>query len=164
MNVGRFQAGVYQAGFVEKIEGGENGTEHTAGFVGRQRALRKELAEILVRKFGNDVETRRAADNATSGMKNFQNAGMRQYGDGTPASETIVGSGGIFGDEFDGGVGSGVARTSGSDGSQEDGGIGRDAEKFAEGEAAVRELSEKMLRCVWHRAPPVRARSSVRRE
>jgi hypothetical protein len=31
--------------------------------------------------------------------------------------------------------------------SEEDGGILRDAEKFAEREAAVRELAEKMLRC-----------------
>ena len=72
---------------------------------------------------------------------------MRKSGGGAPASELSVGGGGIFGDEFDGGVGSGVARTIGATVGEKDRGIRRDAEKFAEREAAVRELADEMLRC-----------------
>ena len=53
----------------------------------------------------------------------------------------------FFGDEFDGGVGSGIARMVRAAVGEEDRGIGRDAEKFAERKAAVCELAEKMLSC-----------------
>src|SRR5205085_5342903 len=87
---------------------------------------------------------------------------MRKSSGGAPALELQIGSGGVFGDEFDGGVGRGIAGLSGFYSREEHGGILRDAEKFAEREAAVRELAQKMLCCSRHRVPSVRAPGSER--
>jgi len=74
-------------------------------------------------------------------MKNAQKSRMRESGSGAPAFELKVGIGRTFGDELDRGVGRGIAGPRGFDGSQEYGRVRRDAEKFAEREAAVRELA-----------------------
>ena len=157
VNVGRFYAGMDETFFVKIIERGENWSEHAAGFIGTKRAVREKLAEVFVGAFSDDVQARRAVDDAAAVVQNFEQAGMRECGGAAPAFQLDVGIGGIFWDEFDGGVrsGLGVARF---ERGEENRGVGRDAEKFAERETAVRELTEKMLSCVWHEAPPIRAR------
>ena len=74
-------------------------------------------------------------------MKNAQKSRMLESSSGAPAFELNVGVGSIFGDELDRGVGCGIAGPRGFDGSQEYGRVRRNAEKFAEREAAVRELA-----------------------
>ena len=66
---------------------------------------------------------------------------MRERGGRLPSIELHVGMGGIFRDEFDGGVARGVAGALWFDGSEKYGGVRGDAEKFAEWEAAVRKLA-----------------------
>ena len=157
VNVGRFYAGMDETFFVKIIERGENRGEHAASFIGTKRALREKLAEVLVGAFSDDVQARRAINDAAAVVQNFEQAGMRECSGAAPAFQLDVGIGGIFRDEFDGGVrsGLGVARF---ERGEENRGVGRDAEKFAERETAVRELTKKTLSCVWHEAPPVRAR------
>jgi hypothetical protein len=140
VNVGRLESGVDHAIFMKEIERGKNCSEHAAGFVGRERAAGKKLAKIFVGEFGDDVEARRAVNDAAAEMKNAEQAGMRESRGGTPVVELKIGGCGIRGDEFDGGVEVRIAWSRRGGGGEEHGGIGRDAEKFAERETAVRDL------------------------
>lgn len=74
-------------------------------------------------------------------MKNAQKSRMRESSSGAPAFELKVGVRWILGDELDRGVACGIAGTRGFDGSQKYGRVRRDAEKFAEHEAAIGELA-----------------------
>ena len=150
VNVGRLQSTVDETVFMKKIERGKNRGEHAAGFVRRERAARKKLAEIFVGELGDDVEAGSAVQRAAAEMENAKKSGVRKSCGGAPVFELQVGGGGIFGNEFEGNVGSGIAGVSGLVRAEEDGGIFGDAEKFAERETAVRELTQKMLRCCWH--------------
>jgi len=164
VNVAGLEAGVYQTSLVKKIERFENWREHAVGFVGRKLAFGKQLAEIFVGEFGDDVETRRAVNDAAAVMQDAEKSGMRKTSRSVPALELHIGVGGIVGDEFDGGVGSRIAGAIGRNRGEEHGGVGGDAEKFAEPKAAVRKLSEKMLRCVWHKSTAGPLTGGERRE
>ena len=78
---------------------------------------------------------------------------MRERSSGAPARQLKFGSGGVFGDEFDGGVRSGIAGMFGASVGEKYSGVLRDAEKSAEREAAVRQLAQKMLSRCCHEAP-----------
>ena len=149
---------------MKKIERGKNGRKHAAGFVRRKRTARKKLAEILVGEFGDHVEARRAVNDATTPIKNAEKTGMRERRGSAPVFELRFRGCGIFGDEFDGRVEIGVAWTSRRRGSEEHGGVGRNAEKFAKRETAVGDLIDQVLCSSWHHAPPYRARGCGRRE
>jgi hypothetical protein len=97
-------------------------------------------------------------------MQDTEKSGMRKSSRRAPAVELHFGVGGIFGDEFDGGVGIRIAGAIGRNRGEEHGGVGGDAEKFAEPKAAVRKLAEKMLRCVWHKGTAGPLAGGERRE
>ena len=99
------------------------------------------MAEIFVGEFGDDVQARCAVNRAAAKMKNAQKSRMRESGSGAPTVELNVGVGRIFRDELDRGVGCGIAGPRGFAGSEKYGGVRRDAEKFAEREAAVCKLA-----------------------
>jgi len=60
---------------VKIIERGENRGEHAASFIGTKRALWEKLAEVLVGAFSDDVQARRAINDAAAVVQNFEQAG-----------------------------------------------------------------------------------------
>jgi hypothetical protein len=147
VNIGGLDAGVDETVFVEKIERGEDGGQHATGFVRREGATRQKLAEIFVGTFGDDVEAGRAVNSAAAKMVDAKKSRMRKSSGGAPMIELKIAGGRIFGDEFYGCVGGRIAGARRFVGGEENRGVLRDAEKFAEREAAVRELAQKMLCC-----------------
>ena len=109
--------------FMKKIERGKNRGEHAAGFVRRERAARKKLAEIFVGELGDDVEAGSAVQRAAAEMENAKKSGVRKSCGGAPVFELQVGGGGIFGNEFERDVGRGIAGVSRLVRAEEDGGI-----------------------------------------
>jgi hypothetical protein len=109
VNVGRLQSTVDETVFMKKIERGKNSGEHAAGLVRRERAARKKLAEIFVGEFGDDVEAGSAVQRAAAEMENAKKSGVRKSRGGAPVFELKLGGGGIFGNEFERDVGSGIA-------------------------------------------------------
>jgi len=141
VNIRWLESGVDEAVSVQKIERRQNRGEHAAGFLSCERAARKELAEVFVGEFGDDVEAGRAVNRAAAKMKNLKQSRMRESGGGAPAIELNVGFRRILRDELDGGVGWRIAGTRRFGGGQKYGGVLSDAEKPAERETAVRELA-----------------------
>ena len=132
--------------FMQKIQRGKNRGQHSSGFVRRERAARKKLAQIFVGAFGNDVKAGSAVNYAAAKIKNAQESRMRESGGSAPVLELRVGARRIFGNEFDRGVNGSITGVRRFDRSEKYRRIWRDAEKFAERETAVRELAKKMLR------------------
>ena len=97
VDVGRLDAGVDETVFVKKIQRGEDGGEHAAGFLRRECAAREKLAEIFVGAIGDDVEARRAVDGAAAEMMDAKKSGMRKSSSGAPVVELEIGSGRVFG-------------------------------------------------------------------
>jgi hypothetical protein len=97
VNVGRLDACVDETAFVEKIERGEDGGEHAAGFVRRESATREKLAEIFVGAFGDDVQALGTVYGAAAEMVDAKKSGMRESSGDAPVFELQVGGGGVFG-------------------------------------------------------------------
>jgi len=86
-----------EAAFVKKIERGQDGREHTAGFIRCERAAREKLAEIFVGAIGDDVQAMGTVNGAAAEMVDAKKSRMRESGSSAPVIELEIGSGRIFG-------------------------------------------------------------------
>jgi len=84
-DIRRLDSGMYKPVFMQKIQRFQNRQHHAASFVGRQRPLRQQIAQIFIGEFGDHIETGRAIDRKAAKMINAQYSRMAKRCSGLPA-------------------------------------------------------------------------------
>ena len=127
---------------VEVGESVEDGLEHVASFVGRERALREDLREIFGSVFGDKIEKIHAGNFATAGIKDAEKIGMGELSGFAPARELAIGVGRAKLDELE------RAGLRGSLGElcEEDGAVICAAEKLLQRKFRVDDLADPLIR------------------